>query len=101
MAEPLPATPSSLVPMALTDVSTHWPTLAGTGSLAKTGAATSAAAQSRAAILRVMKIPSSREQVQLRVLQQDDGLGVADAAVRHHGERLRERQFQNVDVLAL
>ena len=39
--------------------------------------------------------------IQRRVLQQHDRLGVDDAAVADHGERLIDRQFQHLDVLAL
>ena len=35
------------------------------------------------------------------MLQQHDGLGVADASVGDHGQRLVEGQFQHLDVLAL
>src|SRR5213079_1300701 len=43
----------------------------------------------------------SPENIQRRVLKQHDGLGVRYAAVDDHGERLVDRQFQHLDVLAL
>src|SRR3954451_14324258 len=39
--------------------------------------------------------------IQRRVLQQDDRLGVEDAAVGDHGQRRIDRQFQYLDVLTL
>src|ERR1700722_21021533 len=41
------------------------------------------------------------ENIQRRILQPHDGLGVGDAAVRDHRERLVDRQFQDLDLLAL
>jgi hypothetical protein len=41
------------------------------------------------------------ENTQRRVLQQHDGLGIHDAAVADHGQRLVNRKFQHFDALAL
>ena len=51
--------------------------------------------------MRAMRICSSAKNIQRRILQQHDGLGVRDAAVADHGQRLIDRQFQHLDVLAL
>src|ERR1700694_1091422 len=54
--------------------------------------------------IRVMRIlfnpVSSSKNIQRRVLQQHDGLGIDDAAVADHGQRLINRKLQHLDVLA-
>src|SRR5258705_343543 len=42
----------------------------------------------------------SPKNIQRRILQQHDGLGVRNAAVGDHGERLVDWQFQHLDILA-
>src|ERR1700736_5145899 len=48
-------------------------------------------------------VPSLRQAVPVQryVLQEDDRLGVDDFAALDHGERLRQRQLDHLDVLAL